>query len=91
MPRSIGPFTINSASWTAYIPSVNCWKIIVSEVDQAGTVDYSVAYPTTSDGPRVRPAGKEFVYQPGWLIPSGVVAFHLKSASGSVSFDADEQ
>jgi hypothetical protein len=89
--KSPAPFNVNSAGFTAYTVQTKCRKIIICEVNQAGTTDYYLAYPTSSDGPRTRPAGKEFIFEPGgWMLP-GDQPFFLKTVAGSVSFDADEQ
>lgn len=93
MAKSVPPFGVNSASFTPYTVQTVCHKIIVCEVGQAGTTDYYVAYPTASDGPRLRPAGKEFVMEhpAGKFFQPGDTPFHLKTVSGSPNFDSDEQ
>lgn len=93
MAKSVAPFGVNSSTFTAYTVQTVCRKIIVCEVNQAGTTDYYVAYPTASDGPRQRPAGKEFIMEaaPGKFFQPGDAPFFLKTAVGSVSFDSDEQ
>jgi hypothetical protein len=93
VPKTPAPFNVNSAGFTAYTVSTVCRRIIVCEVNQAGTTDYYVAYPTSTDGPRTRPAGKEFIMEkpPGVFFQPGDVPFYLKTASGSINFDADEQ
>jgi len=91
MAKTPAPFNVSSAAFTPYTVATVCRKIIVCEVNQAGTTDYLVAYPTQSDGPRTRPAGKEFTFEPGRPMQPGEVPFYLKTVSGSVNFDADEQ
>lgn len=93
MPRTPAPFNVNSAGWTAYYPQCQCWQISVREVAAAGTANYLVAYPSSSDGPKTMLAGEEFFFKPGYLIipDPNKPAFYLKMASGSVNFDANEQ
>jgi hypothetical protein len=91
MAKSVAPFGVNSSTFTAYTVQTVCRKIIVCEVNQAGTTDYYVAYPSASDGPRTRPAGKEFIMEKASMFQPGDQPFFLKTAVGSVSFDSDEQ
>lgn len=93
MAKTPTPFAVTSAAWKSYTVETVCHKITVCEVNQAGTTDYYVAYPNSSDGPRTRPAGKEFTMElsRGKFFQPGDVPFYLKTATGTVDFDADEQ
>ena len=85
-----GPFNVNSTAWTAYVVQSQCKKIIVCEVNQAGTVDYYVSTTGSESDKRARPGGKEYVFESErWLFWNDT-PFYLKTASGSVNFDADE-
>lgn len=82
--------TVNNSGWTSITPQTQCREIIVCETNQAGTTDYLVAAPTSADGPKTIPAGKEFHFTaPSWTIfrPDEGPRFYLKTATGSVTFD----
>ena len=85
-------FNVNSTTWTPYIVHSCCKKIIVCEVNQAGTVDYYVSTTGSDSDRRARPAGKEYIAERlfGHFQPCHI-AFYLKTASGSVNFDGEEQ
>ncbi len=53
------PVNLNTTNWTAItVQSSLCTAIRVCETDQAGTTDYLMAAPTSTDGPKTIPAGK---------------------------------
>ena len=89
--KTVTAFNVNSGGWTPYtVQSPECKKIVVCEVNQAGTVDYYISA-TGSDGDqRARPAGKEFPYESEKWLHRGEVPFYIKTATGSVNFDAEE-
>lgn len=84
-------FNVNSTTWTPYtVQSPHCKKIVVCEVNQAGTVDYYISATGSDSDQRMRPAGKEFGYESEHWLYKGEIPFYIKTASGSVNFDAEE-
>ena len=87
-------FNVASGGWTEYRVLSFCKRILTSEVNQLGSVDYfvsSIGVGVPAPDERAIPAGKEYEYKSERMLQPGDVPFFLRVASGSVSFDAEEQ
>ncbi len=89
MPRTQTPVNVNSVAWTTVRASEYCLTVTISETDQAATTDYLLAAPTTADGPRTYPAGKEAKL--AGPFQRNQVVCNLKAATGSTTFDILEE
>jgi hypothetical protein len=70
-----------------------CRKVIIYENAQAGTTDYRVKAPTSSDAAVTRPAGAKTELLPtnGALsFSNGEVVGHVQTVSGTITFAQEE-
>ena len=87
-------FNVNSGAWTPYTVISFCKRILTSEVNQLGSVDYfvsSIGVGVPAPDERAVPAGVQYKYESERMLQPGDVPFFLRVDTGSVNFDAEEQ
>ncbi len=92
MPQTVTAFAVTTAAYVWYtVRTWSCRKIKVSEVAQAGTTDFYVSTTAADADRRQIAAGKEYVFEPGYVMNPGDRPFAIKTVSANVNFDAEEQ
>lgn len=86
-------FTVDAVNpMEQIVPSTACTRIVVYENNQAGTVDYVIAAPTSTDQQLTRPAGAktEFTPRTGQYFRPGTIVAYIATATGSATFAQEE-
>ncbi len=91
-PYTQAPVLVGSSAWVPIYATRYAREIRIQETNQAGTVDYLIAAPLSTDGPVSVPAGTMYPIPTGTqaCFNNGLPVCYLKTAGASVYFDVIE-